>query len=450
MKAKIIYTCKECGYQSPRWMGKCPDCGEWDSFYEEKEEAIVEKASAKQVTPTSGVKPVALKDVGTANEIRFSSGMQELDRVLGGGIVEGSLVLVGGEPGIGKSTLLLQICNHMPGEVLYVSGEESAAQIKMRANRLGVNKDDILLLCNTNLNEIVAEIEQTNPKVAIIDSVQTISNPQMSSAPGTVSQIKEVSSVLMRLAKNSGITIFIVGHVTKEGAIAGPRVLEHMVDCVLYFEGDNNHIFRLLRAVKNRFGSTNEVGVFQMEERGLEEVTNPSAALFEHKEIMASGNCITCTIEGSRPFLTEIQALVTPTFFPTPRRTASGVDYSRMVLLMAVLEKRLKLNLSNYDAYVNIAGGMRITEPAADLGIAMAIYSNHKDIVLSPDCTFLGEIGLSGEIRPVSMIDARIKEAKKLGMKKIVIPYANLKKCSDTEGVIGVKSIFEAVKLISD
>ncbi len=448
MKTKIIYTCKACGCQSPRWMGKCPDCGEWDSFYEEIEETV-DKKSVKQIAPESGIKPVALHEVEMVNESRFSSGMQELDRVLGGGVVEGSLVLVGGEPGIGKSTLLLQICNHIPGEVLYVSGEESAAQIKMRAKRLGVNKENVLLLCNTNLNEIVSEIERISPKVAIIDSVQTISNPQMNSAPGTVSQIKEVSSVLMRLAKNSGITVFVVGHVTKEGAIAGPRVLEHMVDCVLYFEGDNNHVFRLLRAVKNRFGSTNEVGVFQMEESGLEEVTNPSAALFEHKEISASGNCITCTIEGSRPFLTEIQALVTPTFFPTPRRTASGVDYNRMILLMAVLEKRLKLNLSNYDAYVNIAGGMRITEPAADLGIAMAIYSNYKDIVLPPDCAFLGEIGLSGEIRPVSLIDTRIKEAKKLGMKKIIIPASNIKKCSDTDGVIGVKSIFEATKAIS-
>lgn len=454
MKSKSVYTCKNCGCQSPRWMGKCPDCGEWDTF----EEEITESAPAKKSLATKSaeparvenVRPVTLKEVKITADARFTSGISELDRVLGGGIVEGSLVLVGGEPGIGKSTLLLQICQNIPGDVLYVSGEESASQIKIRAKRLKVDNPNLSLLCTTDLSDIIASLEVRRPKVAIIDSVQTVSNPQMNSAPGTVSQIKEVTMALMRTAKSLGITVFIVGHVTKEGAIAGPRILEHMVDCVLYFEGDNEHIFRLLRAVKNRFGSTNEVGVFQMEEDGLEEVSNPSLALFEHKDIIASGNCITCTIEGSRPFLTEIQALCTPTFFPVPRRTASGTDYNRMVLLMAVLEKRLKISLSNYDAYVNIAGGMRITEPAADLGIAMAIYSNYKDIVLPPDAAFMGEIGLSGEIRPVSLIDTRVKEAKKLGMKKIIVPYANLKKCSDKTGVIGVKSIADAVRAISN
>ena len=446
MKAKSIYTCKECGYKTPRWLGRCPDCGEWDSLIEEiVEENPSNKTKAIHSADTN-VKSVLLSDVSESTEARFSSGMYELNRVLGGGIVKGSLVLVGGEPGIGKSTLLLQICQNIEGPVLYVSGEESASQIKLRAKRLNVEHPMLSLLCNTDLTQIVSILENETPKVAIIDSVQTISNPNMNSAPGTVSQVKEVTSALMKVAKNLDITIFIVGHVTKEGAIAGPRNLEHMVDCVLYFEGDNNHVFRLLRAVKNRFGSTNEVGVFQMEETGLEEVLNPSLALFEHKEILASGNCITCTIEGSRPFLTEIQALVTPTFFPVPRRTASGVDYNRMILLMAVLEKRLKLSLSNYDAYINIAGGMRITEPAADLGIAMAIYSNYKDIIIPSSTAFLGEIGLSGEIRPVSLIDTRIKEAKKLGINKIIIPYSNLSKCSDRTGIIGVKSIIEAVK----
>ena len=447
MKNKTIYTCKSCGCQSPRWMGKCPDCGEWDTFEEEfsEQHSVVKTV---RTSPSSTAKILKLNEVTIDNEARFNSGMQELDRVLGGGIVEGSLVLVGGEPGIGKSTLLLQICQNVDGDVLYVSGEESASQIKLRAKRLNITNKNVSLLCNTNLNEVAATLEKNQPKVAVIDSVQTIANPNMNSAPGTVSQIKEVTTTLMKIAKSLGITVFIVGHVTKEGAIAGPRVLEHMVDCVLYFEGDNNHIFRLLRAVKNRFGSTNEVGVFQMSESGLEEVINPSLSLLEHKEISSSGNCITCTIEGSRPFLTEIQALVTPTFFPAPRRTASGIDYNRMVLLLAVLEKRLKISLSNYDAYLNIAGGIRISEPAADLGVALAVYSNYKDIVIPSDTVAIGEIGLSGEIRPVSLIDTRIKESKKLGMKKIIIPYSNLSKCSDTEGVIGVKSIDEAIKLL--
>ncbi len=450
MKTKSIYTCKSCGYQSPRWLGKCPDCGEWDTFYEE----LTEKPSERTVgtMQSQALKPqlISLNDVHMSQEIRFSSGMAELDRVLGGGIVAGSLVLVGGEPGIGKSTLLLQICAHISNKVLYVSGEESPSQIKLRAKRLHIENEAISLLCTTDLNEIVAALESARPSLVIVDSVQTVSNPQMNSAPGTVSQIKEITMTLMRIAKSTGITVFIVGHVTKEGAIAGPRVLEHMVDCVLYFEGDNNHIFRLLRAIKNRFGSTNEVGVFEMEETGLTEVANPSAALFEHKDTTASGSCITCTMEGSRPFLTEIQALVTPTFFPVPRRTASGIDYNRMVLLMAVLEKRIKLSLSNYDAYINIVGGMRITEPAADLSIAMAIYSNYKDIVLPSNHAFLGEIGLSGEIRPVSLINTRIKEAKKLGIDHIVIPYANLNKCNDISGVIGVKNIGEAIRTISN
>ena len=448
MKSKTIYTCKSCGCQSPRWLGKCPDCGEWDSFIEETN--ISSETTNKIKSNTSFSSSVKLNDISSEREIRFDSGMEELDRVLGGGIVEGSLVLVGGEPGIGKSTLLLQICENINDNILYVSGEESASQIKLRAKRLDVTNPSLSLLCSTDLDHIISTLEAEHPKVAIIDSVQTISKSAMNSAPGTVSQIKEVCSALIKVAKNQGITIFIVGHVTKEGAIAGPKILEHMVDCVLYFEGDNNHVFRLLRAVKNRFGSTNEVGVFRMEDKGLEEVSNPSLALFEHKSVLSSGSCITCTIEGTRPFLTEIQALVTPTYFPVPRRTASGVDYNRMVLLMAVLEKRMHISLNNYDAYINIAGGMRITEPSADLGITLAIYSNYKDIILPSDFAAFGEIGLSGEVRPVSMIDTRIKEAKKLGMKKILVPYANYMKCTDKDGIFGVKSISDAIKLIQN
>ena len=448
MKVKTIYTCKNCGCQSPRWLGKCPDCGDWDTFIEEISVPQLQPVQAPSSLPSSSAKTVKLNEVENETEFRFTSGISELDRVLGGGIVEGSLVLVGGEPGIGKSTLLLQICQNID-DVLYVSGEESASQIKLRAKRLKITNEKITLFCNTDINEIIAKLELLRPKVAIIDSVQTVSNPQMNSAQGTVSQIKEVTTSLMKIAKNLGITIFIVGHVTKEGTIAGPRVLEHMVDCVLYFEGDNNHIFRLLRAVKNRFGSTNEIGVFQMADDGLFEVDNPSNMLFEHKDIQASGNCITCTIEGTRPFLSEIQALVTPTFFPAPRRITSGVDYNRTVLLLAVLEKRARLSLNNYDAYINIAGGMRITEPAADLAIALSVYSNYKDITLPTDLAVFGEIGLSGEIRPVSLIDVRIKEAKKLGINKIIIPYSDLNKCANKDGLIGVKTINEAIKAIN-
>ena len=448
MKAKTIYTCKNCGCQSPRWLGKCPDCGDWDTFIEEITTPQSQSLQTALSSTASSSKTIKLAEVENETEVRFTSGIKELDRVLGGGIVEGSLVLVGGEPGIGKSTLLLQICQNID-DVLYVSGEESASQIKLRAKRLNITNERITLFCNTDINEIITKLELLRPKVAIIDSVQTVSNPQMNSAQGTVSQIKEVTTSLMKIAKNLGITIFIVGHVTKEGTIAGPRVLEHMVDCVLYFEGDNNHIFRLLRAVKNRFGSTNEIGVFQMEDDGLSEVDNPSNMLFEHKDIQASGNCITCTIEGTRPFLSEIQALVTPTFFPSPRRIASGVDYNRTVLLLAVLEKRTRLSLNNYDAYINIAGGMRITEPAADLAIALSIYSNYKDIILPTDLAAFGEIGLSGEIRPVSLIDVRIKEARKLGINKIIIPHSNLNKCTNKDGLIGVKTINEAIKAIN-
>ena len=415
------------------------------------EETISETTSkniSKSVASFQEASP--LSEVKTDKETRFSSGISELDRVLGGGIVQGSLVLIGGEPGIGKSTLLLQICQHLQDNVLYVSGEESARQIKLRAERLNITNPSVSLLCSTNLENITSVIEKNRPRVAIIDSVQTISSDELSSAPGTVSQIREVTHSLMRVAKLGNTTIFIVGHVTKEGSIAGPRVLEHMVDCVLYFEGDNNNTFRVLRAVKNRFGSTNEVGIFEMCDKGLINVENPSTALLESHEFYNSGSCITCTIEGTRPILTEVQSLVTPTFFPTPRRTASGVDYNRMVLLLAVLEKRFRINLSNYDTYINIVGGLRLSDPSSDLAIALSIYSNYKDIIIDNKTLILGEVGLSGEIRPVSNITSRVNEALKLGFNKIIIPYSNLKSLNEKKNVIGVKSLKDAIDAISN
>ncbi len=448
MKNKAIYVCSNCGSTSPKWSGKCPDCGSWNTMNEE----IVSESTAKTASKTisSYQEPTPLSEVKTDRETRYSSGISELDRVLGGGIVQGSLVLIGGEPGIGKSTLLLQICQYLNDNVLYISGEESAKQIKLRAERLEITNPALSLLCTTNLENVTSAIEKTNPRVAIVDSVQTISSDDLSSAPGTVSQIREVTHALMRAAKLSNTTIFIVGHVTKDGNIAGPRVLEHMVDCVLYFEGENNNNFRVLRAVKNRFGSTNEVGIFEMGDKGLSNVENPSTALLENHEFYNSGSCITCTIEGTRPILTEVQALVTPTFFPAPRRTAAGVDYNRVVLLLAVLEKRFRINLSNYDTYLNIAGGLRLSEPSSDLAIALSIYSNYKDIIIDSKTLVVGEVGLSGEIRPVSNIAARVKEALKLGFNRVIIPYSNLKSLTDKTGVIGVKSLKDAIDVISN
>lgn len=448
-KSKTVFICSECGYKSPKWSGKCPECSQWNTMTEEIE-AELSKSSASVISAKPAESAMLISDVIYTAENRFTGGSEELDRVLGGGIVEGSLVLVGGEPGIGKSTLLLQICNSINEDVLYISGEESPSQIKMRAKRLDINKSNLSILCNTNLTNIIANIEMKKPKVAIIDSIQTIYSDDISSAPGSVSQVRQVTLMLMKLAKSLNITIFIVGHVTKDGSIAGPRVLEHMVDCVLYFEGENSHAFRLLRAVKNRFGSTNEVGIFEMTDFGLKDIKNPSSSFLNEYDRPVAGNCITCTLEGTRPILTEVQALTCPTFFPVPRRTASGIDYHRVVLLMAVLEKRLKLNLSNYDTYINIAGGMRISEPASDLAVALSIYSNYKDIIIGNSTVIFGEIGLSGEIRSVPMSESRIKECKKLGFEKIIIPFSNYSSLKDKSGVVGVKNVFEAVKAISD
>ncbi len=448
MKSKNIYVCTNCGHSEAKWAGKCPDCGMWNTL---EEQAAIAPSKSGAAPRTNAVKSdaVPITDVEFSTEPRFSSGITELDRVLGGGIVQGSLVLVGGEPGIGKSTLLLQICNSVPGQILYVSGEESPSQIKLRANRLGVLNKSMSLLCDTELENISAVLENKRPKVAVIDSIQTITSSLLSSAPGTASQIREVTMSLMKIAKSLNITIFIVGHVTKDGNIAGPKILEHMVDCVLYFEGESTHTFRLLRAVKNRFGSTNEAGIFEMTETGLECVINPSAALLTENQFKSSGTCITCTMEGTRPILSEVQALVTPTFFPIPRRTASGVDYNRFTLLLAVLEKRAGLKICNYDAYINIAGGMKLTEPSSDLAVALSVYSNYKDIIIDNSTVAFGEIGLLGEVRSVPMTETRITECKKLGYKKIIVPYTNYIKLKDKEGVVGVRSLGEAFKTLS-
>ena len=446
MKSKTMYICSACGYQSPKWSGKCPDCGEWNSLVEEVVAEI--KPSKAQKSGITFPDPVSINDISVNTEIRFKSGISELDRVLGGGIVEGSLVLVGGEPGIGKSTLLLQICKFAKDDILYISGEESASQIKLRAKRLEVSNEKLSLLCTTNLESVVNAIEKNKPKIAIVDSVQTISSAELSSAPGTVSQIREVTLSLMQVAKNNGTTVFIVGHVTKEGSIAGPRVLEHMVDCVLYFEGEKQTNFRILRAVKNRFGSTNELGIFEMHDTGLAEVLNPSLTLLENHQMLSSGCCITCTVEGTRPILAEVQSLVSPTFFPMPRRTASGLDYNKVMLLLAVLEKRVKLNLGVNDIYVNIAGGMRIFEPSSDLAVILAVYSGLKDIIIDPKTIAIGEVGLSGEVRAVASVELRINEAKKMGFKKIIVPYGNFIHLKDKTGVFGVKSIADAINLI--
>lgn len=420
-----IFFCQSCGYESSKWMGQCPGCKEWNTFVEE----VVDKKSAgtlaKQKATASEAKVLPLSQIEMTYDKRVSTDMKELDRVLGGGIVQGSMVLVGGDPGIGKSTLLLQVCRNLSEhniKVLYISGEESLQQIKIRAERIGNFGDSLKLLCETNLDTIKAVIDREKPQIVVIDSIQTMFNEEVSSAPGSVSQVRESTGVLMQIAKGMGISIFIVGHVTKEGVVAGPRVLEHMVDTVLYFEGDRHASYRILRAVKNRFGSTNEIGVFEMRESGLEEVSNPSEYLLEGRPENASGCVVACSMEGTRPILVEIQALVCESNFGIPRRTAVGTDFNRVNLLMAVLEKKVGLHLASSDAYVNIAGGMKMTEPAIDLGICLAIASSTKDIVIPDKLMAFGEIGLSGEVRAVSMAGQRVQEAKKLGFETVILP----------------------------
>ncbi|MCM1154075.1 MAG: DNA repair protein RadA [Roseburia sp.] len=454
-KAKIttVFYCQNCGYESSKWMGQCPGCREWNSFVEEKVSTRGSSAAATAKAARENAKPSRLSEITLQEEERMSTHMEELDRVLGGGIVPGSLILVGGDPGIGKSTLLLQVCRYMAMDqkkVLYISGEESLRQIKLRANRIGEFGENLYLLCETNLETIEETIRHLMPDITIIDSIQTMYQETVSAAPGSVSQVREATGVFLQLAKGLGTSIFIVGHVTKEGTVAGPRVLEHMVDTVLYFEGDRHASYRILRGVKNRFGSTNEIGVFEMKEEGLTEVANPSEFMLDGKPEGASGSIVSCSMEGTRPILFEIQALVCHTNFGFPRRQAIGTDFNRVNLLMAVLEKRLGLQMSDCDAYVNLAGGMKITEPAIDLGIAMAVASSFKNRPIDDHMAAFGEIGLSGEVRGVSMIEQRIQEAAKLGFSTCVVPKVCIRQIREKSGVkiIGVSSVQDAIDLI--
>ncbi|MBO5426621.1 MAG: DNA repair protein RadA [Lachnospiraceae bacterium] len=449
-KEKQVFYCKECGYESAKWLGQCPGCHSWNAFVEEKITVGAQKHSSGK---KNVVAPTSILEVTTADESRIKTNIGELDRVLGGGIVKGSLVLVGGDPGIGKSTLLLQMCRNLVETscgVLYVSGEESPSQIKMRAERLGTFNKDMMLLCDNDMDNVSASIQKSKADVVVIDSIQTMLVEDISSAPGTVTQVREVTARLMQLAKTHDVAIFIVGHVTKEGTVAGPRTLEHMVDSVLYFEGDNSNGFRILRGVKNRFGSTNEIGVFTMTEEGLKEVDNPSQMMLNGRPVGVPGSVVVSSIEGTRPILVELQTLVCQTNFNMPRRTSVGVDYNRVNLIMAVLEKRAGLNLWGYDAYVSVAGGMRISDPAIDLGIACAISSGFKNKPIGDDVMIVGEIGLAGEIRGVSSALQRVKEAAKMGFKTCIIPKSNYDKAMDNLDVkiIGVSSLTEALSLI--
>ena len=445
-----VFFCQECGYESSKWMGQCPACREWNTFVEE---TIDKKSAAKGgrvAAKTTEAKTVPLSQIEMTQDKRMSTDMKELDRVLGGGIVQGSLVLVGGDPGIGKSTLLLQVCRNLSEKgvrVLYISGEESLQQIKIRAERIGTFGDSLALLCETNLDTIKSVIDREKPQIVIIDSIQTMYNEEVSSAPGSVSQVRESTGVFMQIAKGMGISIFIVGHVTKEGVVAGPRVLEHMVDTVLYFEGDRHAAYRILRGVKNRFGSTNEIGVFEMQTEGLVEVKNPSEYMLNGRPEGASGSVVACSMEGTRPILIEIQALVCHSNFGIPRRTAAGCDFNRVNLLMAVLEKRARVNLSTSDAYVNIAGGIKMNEPAIDLGIALAVVSSYKDQVIDEKTVVFGEVGLSGEVRAVSMAEQRVLEAKKLGFERVILPAVCMKSVEKIGGIalIPVENIQDAI-----
>lgn len=461
-KAKATaFFCKECGYESAKWLGQCPGCREWNTFVEEpvgKKEAVSKRgigAGGESSMMGGKVKPSRLSEIHLDEQDRMRTGYDELDRVLGGGVVKGSLVLVGGDPGIGKSTLLLQVCRNLASfgqKVLYISGEESLKQIKLRANRIGEITGDLLFLCETSLELIEGAIREEKPDVVIIDSIQTMFREEISSAPGSVSQVRESTNILLQIAKGSGIAVFIVGHVTKEGVVAGPRVLEHMVDTVLYFEGERSASYRIIRGVKNRFGSTNEIGVFEMVESGLSEVANPSEYMLSGRPEEASGAVVACSMEGTRPMLLEVQALITPTVFGMPRRTAAGTDYNRVNLLMAVLEKRCHYDLSHFDAYVNITGGLRMNEPALDLAILMAIVSSMKDRAVDSKTIIFGEVGLSGEVRAVSMAQQRVNEAKKLGFKTCILPKISMEKMGPVNGIrlVGVGNVRDAIMGLSD
>lgn len=451
-KAKTQYTCQNCGYTSPRYLGRCPNCASWNSMLEEIKETKV--ATPRKKIGGSQVEPMLIKDVSAKETVRIKTNLEELNRVLGGGIVPGSLVLIGGDPGIGKSTLLLQVSGQLAKEnyrVLYVSGEESATQIKMRAERLNLGATQFYLYPETDMQSIKEHIAQLKPDYVVIDSVQTMQEPEMDSAVGSVAQIREVTADLMQIAKTNGITVFVVGHVTKGGAIAGPKILEHMVDTVLYFEGEQHRSYRILRAVKNRFGSTNEIGIFEMREGGLTEVANPSEVFLEERLQGATGSAVVASLEGTRPILVEIQSLVTPTAFGNAKRTTSGLDHNRVSLIMAVLEKRAGLLLQNQDAYLKAAGGVKLDEPAIDLAIAVSLVSSYRDLETQATDCFIGELGLTGEVRRVTQIEQRVSEAAKLGFKRIFVPKNNLDgwqaKHASIE-IIGVKTLNEALKLV--
>ena len=452
-KKKSSYQCAACGYETPRWLGKCPECGAWNTLEEIAPQP--EAPAPKQYKQRGGIGAEArpLREIETGRQVYTKSGLEELDRVLGGGIVEGALILVGGDPGIGKSTLLMQVCAHLSDNgkrVLYVSGEESARQIKLRAVRLGVQDSEMTVLTENAMDAVEARLQQEAPDFCVIDSIQTMYRPEMGSAPGSVSQVRECASVLMRYAKTEGCAIFLVGHVTKEGALAGPRVLEHMVDVVLYFEGDHQHEYRLLRAVKNRFGSVNELGLFEMTGTGMRPVGNPSETLLSQRAKGASGSCVFCGLEGSRPMLVEIQALATQSFYAVPRRTVDGMDSARVMLLLAVMEKRARLKMYNRDAYINVAGGLSLNEPAADLAFCMAVASSYTDRPIPPDWAVMGEVGLAGEVRAIPQLERRVAECQRLGFTHILCPRDSARHLRGTQGVTlhGVDTVAQAMAVL--
>ncbi len=449
-KSKTVFVCSECGNESTKWLGKCPACNSWNTFYEQK--VVESKSGSLKANDVKSNVPHKLNSYEAKETLKTSTGFLELDRVLGGGLVKGSLILLGGEPGIGKSTLILQICDKVQGEgkVLYVSGEESAEQIKLRADRLGINNEDILFLGETDIDIVNQSIIETNPKLVIIDSIQTMYSDEITAAAGSVSQVREITSQVMRVCKSRGITTIIIGHVTKEGNIAGPRVLEHMVDTVLYLEGERYFSYRILRGVKNRFGSTNEIGMFEMREEGMCEILNPSDILISERDDNPAGSCIVSSMEGTRPILVELQALTSQTVFGYPKRAANGIDYNRLSLLIAVLEKKAGLMLGSQDVYLNVVGGLKINEPSIDLGICMVTISSFKNISIPTNMVIMGEVGLTGEVRRINYIEKRLKEAEKLGFKSCIIPESNKKDLKDNYklDIIGVRNVNEAIKKV--